>query len=87
MASLLGTYLVLQAKTFIGGCGGETDSIQILPDGMIHIDLRQDTLDYEDRTGKLENLFAQMISSLSNPEERKRLDQDVERFVRGLKNI
>jgi len=86
-ASLLGTYLILQAKTFVDECGGETDLVALLPNGKINVKDRGITGSYEQQAGWLEFFFARIVASLSNPEDRSnRLESDIDRFIRRLRD-
>jgi hypothetical protein len=72
----------------IDECGGNTDLIQLLPDGRVHFYDHGGTMSFEQRTGMLEWYLARSISSLSNPEEAKsRLDSDIEKFVSHFKEV
>jgi 20S proteasome alpha/beta subunit len=86
-ASLRAVYLILQAKAFIDECGGETDLINLLPDGRICHHDHGYTISQEHQTSMLEFFLARIISSLSNPADTEgRLDGDIDRFVRRLKD-
>jgi len=82
----LATYLVLKAKTFIDGCGGDTDALILRPDGHLET-IGMDPYNIEQWFLRLEKRIKTVIAQfLDSRVSHESFDKTLEALVKELKN-
>ena len=88
--SKLAVYIVKQAKTFVDGCGGETDAAIVYDDVDENPIKKLETEEIEKDFGSLQFAFQYLYNiwtnALISENERKRLMSDLAKFVKDKRS-
>jgi hypothetical protein len=83
----VGAYVVLQAKAFVDGCGGDTDIVCIHRHGGIQVSSAW-AYTYEQELGKIEYFIQNLLQVSCNPASKRQDIQSVaDRFVVSLEEV